>query len=116
VRSFKSEVGKHMRDARRRSVTVALAVLVVLGVLLALLMTACAVRRAGHAIPHTCPPPANYAVVSVAFGGAIRRTADHNNADHNNADHNNADGALCACPFAPMPTPSNDLINNHGCA
>jgi hypothetical protein len=103
-----------MGTGERRSATVALVVLVVCGVVLALLLAACALRLGGRAIPYLCPPPANYTVVRATYvrhGGAIRRAAGHNAADRNNLDR-----ALYGCPFAPKPTPSNELIDQNGLA
>jgi hypothetical protein len=89
-------------------VNVPLALLVVFGALLATIMTARAVHVSGREAPQMCPPPASYVGVIGAHGGASCCNADHN-----------ADGAICprpGTPLLPMPTPSNDLIDNRGCS
>jgi hypothetical protein len=102
-----------MRDAgfRRRTVNISLAVLaawlVILGALLATIVTARTMHIPGREVPQTCPQPARYAAVGVVSGGATHRNADYL-----------ADGASCTRPSAPtppMPTPSNDLIDDRGC-
>ncbi|HEV2460377.1 MAG TPA: hypothetical protein VGS80_18635 [Ktedonobacterales bacterium] len=100
-----------MRDARprRRTVNVSLALPVVFGALLATIPTARAVRVSGREVPRTCPPSAGYAVVCDAHGGANGRP---------DADCND-DGALCTrlgARILPIPTPSNDLIDDRGCS
>ena len=100
-----------MRKVRPRqpTVNVSLVVLVVFSALLVTIMTARAMYVSGHEVPQTCPPPASYAVVCDAHGGATGRP---------DADCND-DGALCTrlgARILPIPTPSNDLIDDRGCS
>jgi hypothetical protein len=102
-----------MRKVRPRQPTVnvllvVLAWLVVLGALLATIMTARAMYVSGHEVPQTCPPPASYAVVSVAHGGATGRNADHH--------ANDASCTRPSTPILPILTPSNELIDDRGCS
>ncbi|HEV2460319.1 MAG TPA: hypothetical protein VGS80_18330 [Ktedonobacterales bacterium] len=99
-----------MRKVRPRqpTVNVLLVVLVVFGALLVTIMTARAMYVSGHEVPQTCPPPASYAVVSVAHGGATGRNADHH--------ANEPSCTRPSTPILPIPTPSNDFIDDRGCS